>query len=67
MRACVAGWDFGVLGVSAPRHVDAVAFRSARAHGVLRSKRLLIESRWVSTPLAFAGKRRPRRLNNEPF
>eukprot|EP01047_Picozoa_sp_COSAG01_P048593 COSAG01_NODE_4746_length_4769_cov_29.055460_2_plen_177_part_00 len=30
----------------------------------LQSKRLLIESRWVSKPLAFAGKLRPRRLNN---
>jgi hypothetical protein len=29
----------------------------------LQSKRLLIESRWVSKPLAFAGKLRPRRLN----
>jgi hypothetical protein len=30
----------------------------------LQTKRLLIESRWVSKPLAFAGKLRPRRLNN---
>jgi hypothetical protein len=30
---------------------------------VLQSKRLLIESRWVSKPLAFAGKLRLRRLN----
>jgi hypothetical protein len=30
----------------------------------LQSKRLLIESRWVSKPLAFAGELRPRRLNN---
>jgi hypothetical protein len=30
----------------------------------LQSKRLVIESRWVSKPLAFAGKLRPRRLNN---
>jgi hypothetical protein len=30
----------------------------------LQSKRLLIESQWVSKPLAFAGKMRPRRLNN---
>jgi hypothetical protein len=28
------------------------------------SKRLLIESRWVSEPLAFAGELRPRRLNS---
>eukprot|EP01047_Picozoa_sp_COSAG01_P027691 COSAG01_NODE_1835_length_9084_cov_87.179481_7_plen_173_part_00 len=30
----------------------------------LRSERPLIESRWGSKPLAFAGKMRPRRLNN---
>jgi hypothetical protein len=30
---------------------------------VLQSKRLLNESRWVSKPLALAGKLRPRRLN----
>jgi hypothetical protein len=30
----------------------------------LQSKRPLIESRWVSKPLAFAGQLRPRRLNN---
>eukprot|EP01049_Picozoa_sp_SAG25_P003922 SAG25_NODE_236_length_11287_cov_246.398999_10_plen_408_part_00 len=35
--------------------------------GTLRSKRLLIESRWVPTPLAFAGTRRPRRPNNSTF
>jgi hypothetical protein len=34
---------------------------------VLQSKRLLIESRWVSKPLVFAGKLRPRRLNKQPF
>jgi hypothetical protein len=33
----------------------------------LQSKRLLIESRWVSKPLAFAGKLRPRRPNSEPL
>eukprot|EP01047_Picozoa_sp_COSAG01_P000827 COSAG01_NODE_16_length_40091_cov_15.728646_40_plen_119_part_00 len=33
----------------------------------LQPKRLLTESRWASQPLAFAGKRRPRRLNNWPF
>jgi hypothetical protein len=34
----------------------------------LRSPRLVIEPRWwVSKPLAFAGKLRPRRLNNQPF
>jgi hypothetical protein len=38
-----------------------------RRLGVLQSKRLLIETRWVSTPLAFAGKLRPRRFNNWPF
>jgi hypothetical protein len=32
-----------------------------------QSTRLLIESRWVSKPLAPAGKLRPRRLNNWPF
>jgi hypothetical protein len=31
------------------------------------SKRLLIESRWVSKPLALAGQPRPRRLNNSPL
>jgi hypothetical protein len=30
----------------------------------LQSKRLVIESWWVSTPLASAGELRPRRLNN---
>eukprot|EP01047_Picozoa_sp_COSAG01_P008824 COSAG01_NODE_355_length_18359_cov_3.808773_6_plen_90_part_00 len=30
----------------------------------LQSKRLVIGSRWVSTPVAFAGTLRPRRLNN---
>jgi hypothetical protein len=34
---------------------------------MLQPKRLLIDSRWVSKPLAFAGKLRPRRLNNWPF
>jgi hypothetical protein len=29
-----------------------------------KSKRLFIESQWVSKPLAFAGKLRPRRLNH---
>jgi hypothetical protein len=39
--------------------------RQARvAEGHLHSKRLLIESRWVSKLLAFAGELRPRRLNN---
>jgi hypothetical protein len=33
----------------------------------LQSKRLLIEARWVSKPLAFAGALRPRRLNNWPL
>jgi hypothetical protein len=33
----------------------------------LQSKPLVIESRWVSTPLASAGELRPRRLNNWPF
>jgi hypothetical protein len=37
--------------------------RTPRLHA-LQSKRLLIGSRWVSKPLAFAGKLRPRRLNN---
>jgi hypothetical protein len=42
--------------------------RAVRPHaGDLQSERLLIESRWVSTSLAFAGKLRPRRLNNQPF
>jgi hypothetical protein len=40
-----------------------------RVHGCGHSiscspKRLGIESRWVSKPLAFAGKQRPRRLSN---
>jgi hypothetical protein len=35
-----------------------------RGHDQLQSKRLLIESQWVSKPLAFAVKLRPRRLNN---
>jgi hypothetical protein len=30
----------------------------------LQSNRIVIESRWVSKPLAFAGLLRPRRLNN---
>jgi hypothetical protein len=30
----------------------------------MKGKRLVIESRWVSTPLASAGELRPRRLNN---
>eukprot|EP01043_Picozoa_sp_COSAG02_P106275 COSAG02_NODE_42274_length_386_cov_0.547038_2_plen_106_part_01 len=29
----------------------------------LRSKKLVIESRWVSTPVAFTGQLQPRRLN----
>jgi hypothetical protein len=36
----------------------------ASRHFFLQSKQLLIESRWVSKPLAFASKLRPRRLNN---
>jgi hypothetical protein len=32
-----------------------------------QSKRLVIEARWVSTPLAFADKLRPRRPNSWPF
>eukprot|EP01047_Picozoa_sp_COSAG01_P020060 COSAG01_NODE_1134_length_11558_cov_8.381360_4_plen_106_part_00 len=35
--------------------------------GCLGSSRGVIESRWVSTPLAFAGQLQPRRLNSEPF
>eukprot|EP01049_Picozoa_sp_SAG25_P000612 SAG25_NODE_21_length_22373_cov_13.904373_36_plen_178_part_00 len=35
--------------------------------GTLHSNRALSESRWGSTPRAFAGERRPRRLNNQPF
>jgi hypothetical protein len=59
------------------RHVSAKAGASARAsqarasssppfvsHSLLQSKRLLIESRWVTKPLALAGKMRPRRPNN---
>eukprot|EP01047_Picozoa_sp_COSAG01_P107776 COSAG01_NODE_36758_length_512_cov_42.009685_1_plen_79_part_00 len=42
-------------------HSNAV---SARPPSPLPSKRLLIESRWVSKPLAFAGELRPRRPNN---
>jgi hypothetical protein len=42
---------------------ELVAIR-VRHDEQLQSKRLLIESRWVSKPLAFAGKLRPRRLNN---
>jgi hypothetical protein len=52
----------------------AIATASARARAsepvllwLLHSKRLLIESRWLSKPLASAGKLRPRRLNNWPF
>jgi|EP01047_Picozoa_sp_COSAG01_P025939 hypothetical protein len=33
----------------------------------LQSKQLLIELRWVSKQLAFAGQLRPRRLNKQPF
>jgi hypothetical protein len=33
----------------------------------LQPERLLIESRWVSKPLAFADKLRPRRLNSSPL
>jgi hypothetical protein len=32
-----------------------------------RPKRLVIEARWGSKPLAFAGKLPPRRLNNQPL
>jgi hypothetical protein len=42
-------------------HSNAV---SACPPSPLPSKRLLIESRWVSKPLAFAGALRPRRPNN---
>jgi hypothetical protein len=37
------------------------------ARQLLQSKRPLTEARWGSKPLAFAGKPRPRRLNNSPF
>jgi hypothetical protein len=41
---------------------------SERVRGAdLRPHRLFVESQWVSKPLAFAGKRRPRRLNNQPL
>jgi hypothetical protein len=45
---------------------EAVSRRAAAgtAGCELQPKRLLIESRWVSTPLALAGKLRTRRLNN---
>jgi hypothetical protein len=33
----------------------------------LQSKRLVIKSRWVSKPLAFAGELRPWRLNKQAF
>jgi hypothetical protein len=49
---------------SAP-HLDAEETQPLQPRGLgLQSKRLLIESQWVSKPLAFAGKMRPRRLNN---
>jgi hypothetical protein len=40
---------------------------AGRAFAPLQSKRLLIESRWMSTSLEFAGKCRSRRLNNWLF
>jgi hypothetical protein len=42
----------------------AVAAAQLLGLAALQSKRLLIESRWVSKSLAFAGELRPRRLNN---
>jgi hypothetical protein len=55
--------------VAVPR--DQLPERFLVAHDVViadlvTSKRLVIESRWVSKPLAFAGELRPRRLNNQP-
>jgi hypothetical protein len=48
------------------QHTAMASFASQRPKH-LQSKRLLIESWWVSTPLDFAGKLRPRRLNGWPF
>jgi hypothetical protein len=58
-----------VAAVAVPR--DQLPERFLVAHDVVvadlvTSKRLVIESRWVSKPLAFAGELRPRRLNNQP-
>ena len=44
-------------------HAVAQHLAVEAAHAALRSERLLIESRWVRQPLAFAGQLRPRRLN----
>eukprot|EP01047_Picozoa_sp_COSAG01_P033529 COSAG01_NODE_2471_length_7630_cov_3.056566_17_plen_72_part_00 len=52
--------------VDAAHRVGVVALQGGDAEH-LRSKRRLIEARWVSKLLAFAGKLRPRRLNNQPF
>jgi hypothetical protein len=51
--------DHGLINISL---LTAHLHDEAGAH--LQSKRLVIEARWVSKPLAFAGKLRPRRLNN---
>jgi|EP01047_Picozoa_sp_COSAG01_P010644 hypothetical protein len=46
-----------------PRAADSVQQQALQDAPSLR-KQLLIESRWVPKPLAFAGQLRPRRLNN---
>jgi len=46
------------------REVAPVHARAGRAAMVLQSKRVVIESRWVSKALAFAGTLRGRRLKN---
>jgi hypothetical protein len=75
-RAC-AGILAREVAVVAPRplkrlllqHVLHRRWRHDRRHRPrqLQSTRLVIESWWVSTPLASAGELRPRRLNNWPF
>jgi hypothetical protein len=52
--------------VDAAHRVGVVALQGGDAEH-LRSKRRVIEARWVSKLLAFAGNLRPRRLNNQPF
>jgi hypothetical protein len=49
---------------AAVRHQQQAVEQPEDVRGGLQAKRLLIESRWMSKPLAFAGELRPRRLYN---
>jgi hypothetical protein len=63
-KARGAARDLHDLGVVRQRDLRRVELEDLAPPLQSQSKRLLIEVRWGSKPLAFAGQLRPRRLSN---